>query len=144
MGGYRINNAFNITISNMLTLLLFNRKHHNILSNHSSCSIFLTVILFIFAFSLFFIPMPTICSYVTFFPTIEAFSSFLKLRFISWFWPIIKLSPIIKSSTSTSTFEWSLWYAFVLELHSLSLVCVCVCVCLFVSKKKQIRVIVNN
>ena len=78
-----INNPLHIIISNMLTLLLFNREHHNVLSNHSSCSIFLTIILFIFAFSLFFIPMPKISSYVTLFLTIEAFSNFLKLRSIS-------------------------------------------------------------
>ena len=55
VGGCRVNNPLNIIISNMLTLLLLNKEHHNILSNHSSCSIFLTIILFIFAlsFSLF-------------------------------------------------------------------------------------------
>ena len=83
VGGCQINSTINIIICNMLTLLLFNREHHNILNNHNSYSIFLIIILLIFAFSLFFIPMPTISSYVTLSLTIEAFSNFLKLRSIS-------------------------------------------------------------
>ena len=101
MGGYRINNPLNIIISDMLIFLLFSREHHNILNNHSNYSIFLTIILFIFSFGLFFIPVPTIFSYVALFLTIKAFSSFLKLRSISWLWPTIEFS-IIRSSASTS------------------------------------------
>ena len=102
--GYRINNPLNIIITNMLALLLFNKEYHNILNNHSNYSVFLIIILFIFTFKiLFFIPMPTISSYMTFFPTIKAFSSFLKLRSISWLWLTIEFS-IIRSSASTSTF----------------------------------------
>ena len=83
VGGCQINSTINIIISNMLTLSLFNREHHNILNNHNSYSIFLIIIFLIFTFSLFFIPMPKISSYVTLFLTIEAFSNFLKLRSIS-------------------------------------------------------------
>ena len=96
VGCNQINNSFNIIISNMLTLLLFNKEHHNFFSNHSNCNIFLTIILFIFTFNLLFISMPTISSYVTIFPTIKAFYSIIKPRFKSWLWPIIEFNPIIR------------------------------------------------
>ena len=112
VGCNQINNSLNIIISNMLTLLLFNKEHHNFFSNHSSYNTFLTIILFIFTFNLLFISMPTISSYVTIFPTIKAFYSILKPRFKSWLWPIIEFNPIIRPYFYLCSY--SLWKSLIL------------------------------
>ena len=100
MGSCWINNPLNIILSNMLTLLLFNREHQNILMKHNYCSILLIIILFIFLFSFLFTPMPTVSFYVTIFPTMETFSHLFKLRSTFWLWPFIGFGPIIKPSAS--------------------------------------------